>query len=176
MSLKDHSEPVPVAEPGGKSPAPTAFEHFEPLVAEKLALSRKQMASWRKNGALLKGRDWDFAGGRVHYSDPGVDRLQKLVTGEIQVPVKAVLRSERAALMPVKVIGFVPNPTLLVAETEKGARVRVRVRLARHYVLGMVLEVRESTPELCIYEGPEPRWPRDPRFLRPFPTAEAVGR
>lgn len=150
-------------------------QHFEQEVAEQLGLSRQALAGWRKTGALEKGRDWVFERGRVHYTADGVERVRGLVAGDIPVPVQTRLREKRAALVDVRVAGFMLNPMMLWAEQAGGARVKVRVRLARKFVPGMIIGVRELEPGMGVYEGPEPRWPRDPQFWRQFPEpARAV--
>lgn len=166
---------APEAFPEKSAPLKDPGLHFEGEVAEQLGLSRSALAGWRKNGALEKGRDWAFEKGRVHYTADGLERLRGLVAGDIPVPVQTRLREKRAALVDVRVTGFMLNPMMLWAEQPDGGRVKVRVRLARKFIQGMILSVRTLEPGLVVYEGPEPRWPKDPQFWRKFPDPARAG-
>lgn len=141
------------------------FDLFESDVAAKLAISRKQLASWRKKTALVRGEHWEFREGRVCFSNAGVEKASRLITGEEKVPVLALLEKDRNGLEELTVVGHPVNPMMVICQRKNGDHVRVRVRLARVFVVGMVIACRQVEPEFYTYEGPAPRWGRDPRFL-----------
>lgn len=172
MSLKDTlQEPVEAPAIIFHPAEPRQMIYTEAALCEKLAVQRRRLAGWRKIGALQKGVDWYFGCGLVHYTEAGAEKAAGLISGAVALPVVEAVKKERAALVDARVTGFMVNPAMLWAESPKNERFKVRVRLARKFTLGMVLAVRVVEPGLAVYEGPEPRWAKDPQFWRRFPAA-----
>lgn len=145
----------------------TEFTTKESTLARTMGIPRGALRTARAK--LLEGTDWKLIQNTVLYSENGMKRLERVLTGQSMSP--GAEKKGMAAKEPSKplveppatpeekkgvVTALTRNRQILMAEID-GETCRVRVRSSENFVAGMQLTVQHIDEDLYEFTGRCPR-------------------